>query len=124
MGGFEVFPFSEMEVTSVPRARRRGRVSRLEIRAEKISSAAKPAFAPARRRMGGTATHSLTVKYVTVPLLGAGSPTGDEGLALSRNDKRDVLFGQLLTTIGSVSEIGEIIEAVESTLTGSADVRD
>ena len=46
------------------------------------------------------------------------------GFKLSRNDERAVLFGQLLTTIGSVSEIGEITEAVKNTLTGSADVRD
>ena len=46
------------------------------------------------------------------------------GFKLSRNDERAVLFGQLLTTIGSVAEIGEITEAVENTLTGSADVRD
>ena len=46
------------------------------------------------------------------------------GFKLSRNDERAVLFGQLLTTIGSVAEIGEITEAVENTLNGSADVRD
>lgn len=46
------------------------------------------------------------------------------GFKLSRNDEKTVLFGQLLTTIRSVSEIGEITEAVENTLTGSADVRD
>ena len=41
------------------------------------------------------------------------------GFKLSRNDERAVLFGQLLTTIGSVAEIGEITEAVENTLNGS-----
>ena len=46
------------------------------------------------------------------------------GLKLSRNDERIVLFGQLLTTIRSVAEIGEITGAAENTLTGSADVRD
>ena len=38
------------------------------------------------------------------------------GLKLSRNDERIVLFGQLLTTIRSVAEIGKITEAVEKAL--------
>ena len=38
------------------------------------------------------------------------------GFDLSRNDERAVLFGQLLTTIRSVAEIGEITERVEKAL--------
>ena len=41
------------------------------------------------------------------------------GFKLSRNDERIVFFGQLLTTIHSVAEIGEITEAVERTCSDS-----
>ena len=45
------------------------------------------------------------------------------GFALSQNDERTVIFGQLLTTIRSADEVDGISEAVENALKGAVSER-
>ena len=66
------------------------------------------------------ATHTLRDKPERVQALSAAqeklSRLESVGFKLSRNDERVMLFGQLLTTIRSITEVGDISKAFENEL--------